>query len=183
MTKYAFGPGGCVGALLLMAACAAEPAATSPPPAEAPAAAEAAATPRLTVSTPEPGVVLEPLEVVTPTATYRFQVEIADDEPERQRGLMHRERMAEDRGMLFLFPGPPRPQGFWMKNTLIPLDIIYLQPDGRILSIARRTTPLSEAPIPSNGPASAVLEINGGLSDRLGIAPGDQIRHRAFPNG
>lgn len=125
---------------------------------------------------------VEPLEVVTATGSHRFQVEIADTDPERQLGLMNRRSLPRDRGMLFLFR-QPREQAFWMKNTLIPLDIIYVQPDGRILSIASNTVPLSEAPIPSNGPASAVLEINGGLSGELGIMPGDRLRHRAFPNG
>ena len=124
---------------------------------------------------------MEPLEIVTARGPVRFQVEIADAESERQQGLMWRGSMAADRGMLFLFEGPEREQAFWMRNTYIPLDILYLRADGRVHSIARNTTPLSEAPIPSGGPVSAVLEINGGLAERLGVNPGDQVRHRAFP--
>jgi uncharacterized membrane protein (UPF0127 family) len=110
----------------------------------------------------------------------KFQVEIADSEPERQQGLMWRGSMAADRGMLFLWDGREAEQAFWMRNTFIPLDIIYLRADGRVHSIARNTVPMSEAPVPSNGPVAAVLEINGGLAERLGISPGDQVRHRAF---
>jgi uncharacterized membrane protein (UPF0127 family) len=127
-----------------------------------------------------PGPV-EPLEVLTAKGPVRFQVEIADDEGERQQGLMWRGSMPADRGMLFLFGPGEQEQAFWMRNTYIPLDILYLRADGRVHSIARSTRPLSEAPIPSNGPVNAVLEINGGLAERLGILPGDQVRHRAFP--
>lgn len=160
------------------AACAAEPAAEAT--ARSPAAAVAPVAPKLVASRPEPGVALEPVEVVTPTGTHRFQAEIADDFEERRRGLMFRETLAEDRAMLFLFEGPPQPLGFWMKNTPRSLDILYLQADGTVVSIAKNTIPFAETVLPAAGPASAVLEINGGLSDRLGIAPGDKVRHRAL---
>ena len=166
---------------LLCTACldapAQAPAAASPPPA---AAATPAPAPTLERSAPEPGVTLEPLTVVTPNGRFTFQVEIADDAAERSRGLMHRERLARDRGMLFIFPGPPTEQAFWMKNTPLPLDILYIQPDGRILSIARNTTPFSEQTLPSGGRVNVVLEINGGLAAELGIMPGDRVEHRVF---
>jgi hypothetical protein len=171
-----------LGLAAALAGCAGEPppAPSSAPP---PAASAPAARPTLARSTPEPGVVLEPLSIVTPTATYDFQVEIADEESERQRGLMFRRTMARDRGMLFLFQGPPQEQAFWMKNTPLPLDILYIQPSGVIYSIARNTTPFSETPVPSGGPVTAVLELNGGLAAELGVQTGDRVRHRAFPSG
>jgi len=109
-----------------------------------------------------------------------FQVELADDDRERSQGLMFRGSMPPDRGMIFVFP-TAEPQAFWMRNTYIPLDIIYIGADGRIVSIAKNTEPLSEALVPSAGAARGVLEINAGLSDKLGIMPGDRIRHRFFP--
>ena len=123
---------------------------------------------------------LEQLSVVTASgATHRFRVEIADDDAERQRGLMFRQKLDRDRGMLFEFPDD-RERSFWMKNTYIPLDIIYVARDGRIVSIAARTTPFSEAPVPSFGSATGVLEINGGLAEELGIKPGDTVKHPFF---
>ncbi len=112
----------------------------------------------------------------------KFKVEIADDDAERQHGLMGRKSLAPDRGMLFDFQ-EEREQSFWMKNTLIPLDIIYIAEDGTIVSIAAMTTPMSEQSIPSNGPASGVLEIAGGRAGELGIAPGDKVSHRIFAGG
>ncbi|MBC6980857.1 DUF192 domain-containing protein [Caulobacter sp. 17J80-11] len=124
----------------------------------------------------------EPLEVVTDQGVRRFVVEIADTEAERERGLMFRQQMAPDQGMLFEFPNAAE-RSFWMKNTYLPLDIIYIGADGRIVSIARRATPFSETPIPSYGAAAGVLEINGGLAEELGIEPGDLIRHPFFKTG
>ncbi len=122
---------------------------------------------------------LEPLAIVTAQGERRFLVEIADDDAERAKGLMNRAELAEDRGMLFQFREEAE-RSFWMKNTLIPLDILYIAADGRIVSIARETTPFSEAPIPSYGGAKGVLEIRGGLAERLGVAPGDRVRHPFF---
>ncbi len=155
---------------------------SSAPAAQAPVEASPAAVP-LPADAPrvQPGPV-EPLEIATSRGPVRFQVEIADEPREQQQGLMWRGSMPVDRGMIFDFQGPEAEQGFWMRNTYIPLDIIYIRADGRIHSIARSTTPLSEALVPSGGPVKAVLEINGGLSERLGIAPGDQVRHRIFPS-
>lgn len=116
----------------------------------------------------------EELVVVTKTGEKRFEVEIADDNRERALGLMFRRQMAEDEGMLFDF-GTEQPAGFWMRNTYIPLDMLFIKADGTIESIAERTTPLSEKSVQSKGPVRFVLEINGGLSDTLGIAAGDTI--------
>ena len=125
------------------------------------------------------GEPLEPLTVVTATGEHPFMVEIADDEMERQRGLMHREPLADDRGMLFQFPDVAE-RGFWMHNTPSSLDIIYIDPYGRIVSIAERVTPNSDAIIPSNGPAMGGLEIRAGRADEIGAKAGDRVRHPFF---
>ena len=122
---------------------------------------------------------LEPLTVTTSTGEHRFMVEIADDDAERQRGLMEREPLADDRGMLFEFPDVAE-RGFWMRNTPSPLDIIYIDPRGRIVSIAKNATPNSDAVIPSNGPASGVLELRAGRADEIGARPGDRVSHPFF---
>lgn len=127
-------------------------------------------------------VELESLEIVTRAGRHRFKVEIADDELERNRGLMFRRSLAADRGMLFIFPSE-RPVAFWMRNTLIPLDMIFVRADGTIRSIAHQTRPLDETPVPSGGPVLAVLELAGGRAQSLGVQPGDRIVHGAFPRG
>lgn len=108
-----------------------------------------------------------------------FVVELALTPRQRAQGLMFRKEMAADAGMLFLFEREA-PRSFWMKNTYLPLDILFLDASGRIVSIARDTTPLSEAPIPSELPAAAVLELNAGTAALLGLSPGDRIVYRAF---
>lgn len=122
---------------------------------------------------------LEALTVVTSTGEHRFMVEIADDEAERQRGLMERPPLADDRGMLFEFMDV-RERSFWMHNTPSPLDILYIDARGRIVSIVKNAAPNSDALLPSNGPASGVLEIRGGRSDEIGAKPGDVVRHPFF---
>src|SRR5262249_8408207 len=128
---------------------------------------------------PAPLRALEPVEIVTRHGVRRFKVEIADNEPSREYGLMFRKNLAPDRGMLFEFDRPDR-QAFWMKNTLIPLDIIYIGTDGRIVSIAADARPMDRTPLYSKGPAIGVLEIGGGLAAKLGIRAGDQVRHSFF---
>ena len=125
---------------------------------------------------------LEPLTVVTGTGEHEFMVEIADDEAERQRGLMFREPLEDDRGMLFQFPDVAE-RGFWMHNTPSPLDIIYIGQDGRIVSIAANATPFSDQSIPSNGAASGVLEIRGGRAAEIGAKAGDVVQHPFFRPG
>lgn len=110
---------------------------------------------------------------------HEFTVEIADDYNEQRIGMMHREHVADDAGMLFVYKYP-QPLSFWMKNTLIPLDILYVQSDGRIANIAEETTPLSLDSIPSKGRVLAALELRGGLSKALGIQPGDKVLHPIF---
>lgn len=122
---------------------------------------------------------LEPLTVVTASGEHSFMVEIADDDASRQRGLMFRPPLPDDRGMLFQFPAATE-QSFWMRNTPSSLDILYINPQGRIVSIARHATPYSEAPIPSNGAANGVLELRAGRADEIGARPGDQVKHLFF---
>jgi uncharacterized membrane protein (UPF0127 family) len=128
------------------------------------------------------GSALEPLEIVTDAGVRRFKVEVADDPAERTRGLMFRERLPAEQGMLFDF-GASAPRSFWMKNTLVPLDIIFIGEDGRVRNVAANTIPFSEAPVPSSGPVRYVLEINAGLAAQHGIHPGDRVRHRLIPGG
>ncbi len=122
---------------------------------------------------------IEPLDIVTHTGIRHFKVEMANTDASRERGLMFRKSLAGDRGMLFDF-FKPQNVSFWMKNTLIPLDLLFIGADGRIISITHNAVPLSEAMIPSGGPALGVLEIRGGRADEIGAAPGDLVRQRMF---
>jgi len=129
---------------------------------------------------PQPELPTEPLAVETAQgAVYRFTVEMALTRREQAMGLMFRESLAADRGMLFVFD-PPRRASFWMRNTLIPLDMVFIAPDGTILNIAENTQPLSEESRPSDGIARGVLELRGGLTRMLGIRAGDRVLHPAF---
>ncbi|MFT4913835.1 MAG: uncharacterized membrane protein (UPF0127 family) [Brevundimonas sp.] len=126
---------------------------------------------------------LEPLTIVTASGAHEFMVEIADEEPERQRGLMFREPLADDRGMLFEFPDVAE-RAFWMRNTPSSLDILYIDPQGRIVSIASHAVPFSELPIPSRGGASGVLELRAGRAEEIGARAGDTVKHAFFqPEG
>lgn len=122
-----------------------------------------------------------PLTIQSGETVHEFVVEIADDSAERSRGLMFRKEMAPDAGMLFIFPGN-QPVAFWMKNTYIPLDMLFIDRTGRIVNIHERAVPRSLETIHSKGPVRAVLELNGGTAARLAIKPGDTVRHAAFGN-
>jgi uncharacterized protein len=115
-----------------------------------------------------------PLTISSQGKTHRFTVEIARTPDEQATGLMNRASLAPDRGMVFPFD-TPRQASFWMKNTLIPLDIIFVRGDGRIANIAANTVPLSLQPVYSDGDVAAVLELAGGRSAELGIKPGDKL--------
>ena len=121
----------------------------------------------------------EALAIQTSTARHLFQVERAKTPDEQAQGLMYRRSMAADHGMLFDMV-PPRVATFCMKNTFIPLDMIFVGPDGRIRNIAERTVPETTSTYSSDGPVGAVLELNGGTSSRLGIKPGDLVLHPLF---
>ncbi len=119
------------------------------------------------------------IEILTGQGSRTFAIEIADDPDEQARGLMFRPALPADAGMLFVYD-PPRPANFWMRNTMIPLDMIFIDDTGRVESIAERTDPYSERVSSSQGDVRAVLEINGGVSRALGIGPGAQVIHPAF---
>ncbi|HEV8718674.1 MAG TPA: DUF192 domain-containing protein [Candidatus Binatia bacterium] len=104
----------------------------------------------------------------------RVSVEIADTPQKRSFGLMYRRDLPESHGMLFLFPREEL-LSFWMKNTPLPLDIIFINVDHTIVSIAQDTTPFSEKPLPSGSPAKFVLEVNGGFCRRHGVTVGDRV--------
>ena len=123
----------------------------------------------------------ESLVVETKAGPVSFMVEIANTDEERMRGLMYRTSLADNAGMLFDFE-TPRPVSIWMKNTLISLDVIFIDADGRVLSIARNARPKSLRSMPSGGPALSVLEIAKGGARKYGIERGDQVRHALFGN-
>ncbi len=121
------------------------------------------------------------LEIQTDSKRIEFDIEIADDPDERSQGLMFREELPDGTGMLFLYPSP-RIASFWMKNTLIPLDMLFIDAEGKIVTIARETTPLSLKPVSSDSPVTTVFEIFGGQSDALGIAVGDTVQWSETPD-
>ena len=110
---------------------------------------------------------------------HNFEVELALSNQQQSQGLMYRRSMAADAGMLFNYRIPQRIR-MWMRNTFIPLDMIFIGADGKIINIAERTIPHSEAVISSKGRALAVLEVNGGTASRLGLKPGDLVLHEIF---
>jgi hypothetical protein len=121
----------------------------------------------------------EPLKIETAAGAHAFTVEMATTSDQQAIGLMHRRQMAADAGMLFVYPAGSR-IAMWMKNTLIPLDMLFIGPDGRIKHLVERTVPMSTELIGSNGPVRAVLELNAGTASRLGIKVGDRVRHPVF---
>jgi len=122
---------------------------------------------------------VQPLEIVTKTGVHVFSVEMATTEEEKTTGLMYRKELPDGKGMLFDF-SPEQEVSMWMKNTYIPLDMIFIRADGRILRIAENTEPLSTKIIPSRGLAKGVLEVIAGTAQKYGIAPGDRVAHPLF---
>ena len=122
------------------------------------------------------------LAIETGGREIKFDIELALNDTERARGLMFREKLGPYDGMLFDF-FQEAPVSFWMKNTVIPLDMIFIAADGTIRSIHSNAVPYSTDPIPSKFPVRAVLEINGGSARMLGIKPGDKVKHPIFGNG
>jgi uncharacterized protein len=122
---------------------------------------------------------LQPLEIVSKSGVHSFAVEMAVSPEQQMRGLMFRRQLPEGQGMLFDF-GQEQPTSFWMKNTYISLDMIFIRGDGKILRVAENTVPLSEALVPSGGPVRAVLEVIAGTAKKFGIVPGDQVAHPIF---
>ena len=119
------------------------------------------------------------LEIASKTGVHAFAVEMATTDAERAQGLMNRKELPEGQGMLFDFHRDQE-VGFWMRNTYIPLDMIFIRSDGRIMRIAENTEPLSEKIVPSNSPVRGVLEVIAGTARKLGIAVGDRVAHPIF---
>jgi len=155
----------------LLLACVTVLAACSQPGETAPAAARST---ELAVH-PVSGLRVVPLTVRRGGKRLRFRVEVAGTPTEQARGLMFRTALGPDEGMIFPSQPPREGVSFWMKNTVIPLDIIFIGTDGRILNIAARTTPYSLEPVPAAGPVIGVLEIAGGRAAELGIVAGDKV--------
>jgi uncharacterized membrane protein (UPF0127 family) len=122
---------------------------------------------------------LQTIEIASKTGVHAFEVEMAITPEEKEHGLMFRKELPAGHGMLFDFQFD-QPVAFWMKNTYIPLDMLFIRSDGRILRIAENTEPFSERNIPSGGPVRAVLEVIGGTAKKLGIAPGDRVGGSIF---
>ena len=123
---------------------------------------------------------LQVFKAATDSVRVSLDIEFARTDYEIQTGLMYRKSMGRKQGMLFVFE-EEGPHSFYMKNTLIPLDIIFIDKDLKIVSIQRNASPLDESRIPSGGPVQYVLEINAGLSDLWGLGVGDRIRYESIP--
>jgi uncharacterized protein len=122
---------------------------------------------------------LQTLEIASKSGVHTFAVELVENDADRAKGLMYRKELPEGRGMLFDFHREQE-VSFWMQNTYIPLDMLFIRADGRILRIAENTEPLSTRMVPSGGPVRAVLEVIGGTARKLGLAPGDRVAHPIF---
>lgn len=155
---------------LLMASAALLLAACSPGAGEASPAADQTAPAVHAIS----GLAVVPLTVTSGKARHSFRVEVAGTSAEQAKGLMFRTALGPDEGMIFPM-NPPRPASFWMRNTVISLDLIFVGPDGRITNIAANAVPYDETPLPSAGLVKAVLELNAGRAAQLGIVAGDRV--------
>jgi uncharacterized membrane protein (UPF0127 family) len=123
--------------------------------------------------------VFEPLSITTASGKHDFQVEVMRTDDEQQRGMMFRRSLDDDKGMLFPFQAE-RIATFWMQNTYVSLDMIFIKSDGSVQRIEKRAEPLSTRTVSSGSPVLAVLELVAGSADRLGIKPGDKIAYPIF---
>lgn len=123
---------------------------------------------------PVSGLKVIPLTVISGAGAHRFRVELAASPAEQEKGLMFRTAMGADEGMIFPMD-PPRRAAFWMRNTVIPLDIVFIGVDHKVLNIAANAVPYDETPLPSADKVSGVLELNGGRAAQLGITPGSKV--------
>jgi len=126
------------------------------------------------------GLETVPLEIKSRGRTHRFSVEVARTPDEQARGLMFRDRVGDNEGMIFPFQSPVA-ASFWMKNTVVPLDMVFIRADGTIARIAANTVPYSLDPVFAGEPVAAVLELKGGRSAELGIAAGDRVTWPGAP--
>ena len=122
---------------------------------------------------------IEGLDIVTATGPHHFSVEVMRTDAGREKGLMFRKYLPAERGMLFDFK-TEQPVMMWMKNTFLPLDMVFISRNGKVVNVAENAEPLSEATIASDGPVFAVLEVNAGEARTIGIKPGDEVRHPMF---
>jgi uncharacterized protein len=129
-------------------------------------------------ASPATAEAMQPLEIVTASGPHHFKVELADTPAERSKGLMFRRSMPQDQGMLFDFH-TETPIMMWMKNTYIPLDMVFVARDGTVTGVAPNTVPMSEETI-SGGMAYGVIELNAGAAEKIGLKPGDVVHHPAF---
>jgi len=126
-----------------------------------------------------PGLQQAEVEVVTESGPHRFKVWIAADDRSREQGLMRVRELPPDRGMLFLFERP-QAVAFWMKDTYLSLDLVFIGRDGVVVNVVRHAEPLSLKPIESVAPVVGVLELVAGTAERIGLSAGDRIVHKAF---
>lgn len=138
------------------------------------AAASATATAATPARHPISGLAVIPLTVTTAAGTHAFKVELAATPAEQEHGLMFRTTMGADEGMIFPM-NPPRRAAFWMHNTVMGLDIIFVGADHKVLNIAANAVPYDETPLPSAGAAAGVLELNAGRAAQIGLKPGDSV--------
>ncbi len=132
------------------------------------------------VTFPEDTLIIQPANSTQSAySSHNFTIELATTPEQRAHGLMFRDNIADNHGMLF-YSGKEELLSMWMKNTLAPLDMLFISGDGTILHIVRRATPESEDIISFDKPAAAVLEIKGGMADKLNIHTGDKVKHRFF---
>lgn len=153
-----------IGLVVVLAACSSRP----------DAGAKAAPTAQPAIH-PESGLAIVPLTVYRGNRALKFRVEVAGTTAEQARGLMFRQKLGDDEGMIFPSDPPRDGVAFWMKNTVIPLDIIFIGADHKVLNIAANAVPYSLAPLPAAGPVSGVLELIGGRAAQLGIVAGDKV--------
>ena len=165
MKSYRFGPRALAAALSILAAAIAPPAALAQP-----------------ITHAQPLLKMEPLDIQTSKGVFHFKAEIADTSRTQEVGLMYRPALPADHGMLFEFD-KPQSVSFWMEHCPVPLDMLFIEADGTILSIARNTRPESTDAIPSGGTITGVLELRGGRAAEIGANPGDQVKQRFFHHG
>ena len=158
---------GCCAGIVLVGAAACAQGAPAPP-------SEALGPGCVADGFPQTMLPREKLTIQTSRGPARFDVQVAADDDSRSTGLMFVRKMPADQGMLFDFQAS-RPVAFWMHNTYIPLDLLFVQADGRILSIARNAPTCNDGSIPSGGPVRTVIELNAGVADKYGIRPGDRV--------
>ena len=129
----------------------------------------------------DPGTALQALEIDTASGPHRFAIELMSTDAEREHGLMNRHSLPRDQGMLFDFH-VQQPVTFWMKDTYLPLDMIFVSKEGRVVSVKHDAKPLDETLIASGSPTLGVLEVNAGVAGAIGVKVGDVVHHAIFHN-